>query len=81
MNAVGIRNVSDYSTRVGIDNHHMRTPRDVNAPSFAIDSQIIPAALAANFVSFIDVITGRTGEHGSRDREQNKQRDRKKYAH
>ena len=69
MDAIGVGNVSDDSTRVGIDNHHVRAARDVNTPRFAIDSQIIPAAFAANLVSLGDVITGWTSNGHSCDQE------------
>ena len=64
MHAVGVGDIADDGSRVGIEDHNVRAARDINAPGFAVDREIIPTAVTAYFGRLSDVITGWPGAWG-----------------
>ena len=48
VDALRVGNVADDFPGYFIDDHHMRSARDVNAVRIGIDAQIVPAAVATH---------------------------------
>ena len=66
MHARRVRDVTDNLAGVRIDNNHMRRMRQIKAPAGAIHLRIIPAALAADFNFFHNVVSRRCRKHRER---------------